>query len=237
VETEASDRRLSPRVKVAECIRIRPNDPKHPGIVCTTANRSRTGLYFMIAKGTFFPGMPVLVARDFRPEDPAPREEKAVVVRVESLGSGHKGVAIFKKEAAPRRVLFVCLGNACRSPMAEALARHFAKDAMVASSAGLAPLGYVSPDTAAVLAEIGVSSAGQRSSALADRDMANVDVLINMTGRPLGKTLPASIHAESWNVADPFGCDISVYRRTRDEIKRRVLELAQRLRGPAAKSL
>lgn len=94
--------------------------------------------------------MPVLVAREFRPDGPAPREEQAVVVRVESLGGGHMGVAVHRK-LPPQRVLFVCTGNACRSPMAEALARHFVPDVIAASSAGLAPLGYISSPTVAVL--------------------------------------------------------------------------------------
>ena len=41
------------------------------------------------------------------------------------------------------RVLFVCVGNACRSPMAEAIARYDAADVMEPSSAGLSPLGYL----------------------------------------------------------------------------------------------
>ena len=48
----------------------------------------------MTATGYYFPGMDVFVTRDFRPDDPTNREEKAVVVRVESLGGGHVGVAI-----------------------------------------------------------------------------------------------------------------------------------------------
>lgn len=234
---EYSERRLSPRFKASECIRIRPVDPKHPGTICTTANQSQTGLYFMIASGNYFAGMPVLVARDFRPGDTALREEKAVVVRVESLGSGHMGVAIHKKGSAPRRVLFVCVGNACRSPMAEALARHLAPDVIAASSAGLAPLGFVSPATVAVLAEIGVSSAGLTSTRLAGQDLSEVDLLINIAGQPLGSMVNAAVAVESWSVADPFGLDLATHRQTRDEIKRRVVDLATRLRASVGKRL
>ena len=45
------------------------------------------------------------------------------------------------------RVLFVCLGNACRSPMAEAIASHDASDVLEASSAGLYPLGEIPDET------------------------------------------------------------------------------------------
>lgn len=188
----------------------------------------------MVASGNYFAGMPVLVARDFRRGDPAPHEEKAVVVRVDSLGSGHMGVAIHKRGLRPRCVLFVCVGNACRSPMAEALARHLASDVIAASSAGLAPLGFVSPATVAVLAEIGVSTEGLTSTRLVGQDLGKVDLLINIAGKPLGGIVNAATPVESWSVADPFGLDLTAHRQTRDEIKRRVVDLATRLRALAA---
>ena len=46
-----------------------------------------------------------------------------------------------------KRVLFVCIGNACRSQMAEAFARTYGSDVMIAASAGLAPAMGVAPDT------------------------------------------------------------------------------------------
>ena len=52
-----------------------------------------------------------------------------------------------KQPAHPRvprrrkRVLFICVGNSCRSPMAEALARHLAADVIEPQSAGISPLG------------------------------------------------------------------------------------------------
>ena len=132
------------------------------------------------------------------------------------------------------RVLFLCVGNACRSPMAEALARHWAPDVIVASSAGLAPLGYLSSGTREALAEIGVSCDGQDSKAVRDQDMAAVDLLINLTGRSVENLFDLLPPVEEWQVADPFGQNLECYRRTRDEIERRVLDLAARLRSVAA---
>jgi arsenate reductase (thioredoxin) len=150
----------------------------------------------------------------------------------ESLGGGHGGVAIHMERLLPKRVLFVCIGNSCRSPLAEALARHLAPDAIAASSAGMTPLGYVSESTRTVLAEIGISSAGLESKPLREKDVAGADLLINMTARPVSHGRTA---VEDWQVEDPFGYDLAVYRRTRDEIARRVSELAKRLRDSAAK--
>jgi arsenate reductase (thioredoxin) len=226
-----TDRRLSSRSTVSQRIRVRPIDPLQAEKICNTSNQSATGFYFMTATGSYIPGMDVFVTRDFRPHDPINREEKAVVVRVESLGGGHVGVAIHIGSVLPKRVLFVCIGNSCRSPMAEALARHLAPDAIAASSAGVTPLGYVSPSTRTVLEEIGISIASQESKPLREKDVASADLLINMTGGPV---FHGSTPVEDWQVPDPFGRDLAVYRRTRDELERRVTELAKRLRASAA---
>ena len=129
------------------------------------------------------------------------------------------------------RVLFICLGNSCRSPMAEALARHLAPDVIEASSAGLMALGYVAAPTRAVLEENGVPSDGLLSKPLRAVDLASIDLVINLAGRPIENFLASrALPVEDWDVGDPFGSDLAVYRRIRDEIERRVLALVARLR-------
>jgi arsenate reductase len=135
----------------------------------------------------------------------------------------------------PKRVLFLCIGNACRSPMAEALARHLAPDLIAASSAGLYPLGYIAAPTLAVLAENGVGSEGQTSKPMREDDLRAADLVVNMTGRAAkylfdDRMLPV----EDWDVGDPFGSDLEVYRKIRDEIERRITDLAARLRAADA---
>ena len=53
----------------------------------------------------------------------------------------------------PKRVLFLCIGNSCRSPMAEGFAKCYGSDVMQAESAGLAPAGIVQPLTKKVMEE------------------------------------------------------------------------------------
>ncbi len=130
------------------------------------------------------------------------------------------------------RVLFVCLGNSCRSPMAEALARHLAADVIDASSAGLAALGYVARPTLEVLAENGVPCDGLVSKSLRGVEFSAIDLVVNLAGRPIEKHLDGrALPVEDWEVGDPFGSDLAVYRRIRDGIERRVLDLAARLRA------
>src|SRR5258707_13309455 len=81
------------------------------------------------------------------------------------------------------KVLFLCIGNACRSQMAEAIAKHLAEDVIEASSGGLVPFGEIPATTRAVFAERGFSTAGQRSKALRPQDLYTSYLVINMTGR------------------------------------------------------
>ena len=130
------------------------------------------------------------------------------------------------------RVLFVCLGNACRSPMAEALARHLGPEVIEASSAGLVALGYIAGPTQAVLDENGIASQGLVSKSLRTIDLSGIDLVVNLAGRPIEKHLDGrALPVEDWEVGDPFGSDLAVYRRIRDEIERRVVDLIERLRG------
>lgn len=60
----------------------------------------------------------------------------------------------------PSRVLFICTANACRSQMGEHLARAIYGDAVLAASAGVKPGAQVDPLGKAVLAELGIDTAG-----------------------------------------------------------------------------
>lgn len=120
--------------------------------------------------------------------------------------------------------------------MAEALARKLAEDVITATSAGLYPLGYLAAPTRAVLAEIDAPCEAQTSKRLDAADLAAADLIVNMTGTPAknlfdDRTLPV----EDWDVGDPFGSDLAAYRRVRDDIERRIVALATRLRAAAVR--
>lgn len=128
------------------------------------------------------------------------------------------------------RVLFVCLGNACRSPMAEAIATHLASDIMEVSSAGLTPLGQVESMTKLTLARNGypVENLDSKPLLLADFDAA--DVVINMSGRPSIMAIDDPTKVEEWRVEDPYGAGTETYQRIFEEIEQRVVQLVGRLR-------
>ena len=129
------------------------------------------------------------------------------------------------------KVLFLCIGNACRSQMAEAIARHRASDVIEASSAGLVPFGEIPRTTLDVLREAGIPADGQSSKGLRSEDVAAADLVINMTGRSGSAIFTEPVTPiEDWDVGDPYGFNLAVYRGIRDQIEARVEDLARRLR-------
>lgn len=133
------------------------------------------------------------------------------------------------------RVLFVCFGNACRSPMAEAIARQTADDILTPSSAGTIPLGFVAPLTLRVLEERGIGADGLHSKPLTRAAQQNADIIINMTGAPADGAFAAGAgKTEDWDVPDPFGLEMNSYRDTCDDIEARMSEFTARLRARRA---
>ena len=130
---------------------------------------------------------------------------------------------------AKKKVLFVCIGNSCRSQMAEALARHLASDVIEPSSAGLSPLGTIAGPTRKVLLERGIHLVDQYSKGLREANPDHAHLVVNMTGMP-GKTLFPGAEVLDWDVDDPYGEDLATYRRSCDEIEELVKDLAEKLR-------
>lgn len=128
------------------------------------------------------------------------------------------------------RVLFVCVGNACRSPMAEAISRYDAADVIEASSAGFYPLGYVAELTKQTLRKNGYSANGLTSDVLAKEAVEAADLIINMSGMASEEIFRGRENVEDWLVQDPFGADPETYQRVFEGIQRRVNQLAFSLR-------
>ena len=135
------------------------------------------------------------------------------------------------KKGKRARVLFVCIGNSCRSPIAEAIAQQNASDVMEPSSAGLAPLGHVEGMTKQTLKNNGYSGDELMSKPILREVLSAADVVINMSGRPRQQVFPGISKVEDWDVDDPYGADPEIYQRIFGEIQRRVAELADRLRA------
>jgi len=124
----------------------------------------------------------------------------------------------------PKRVLFVCIHNSCRSQMAEGFARHLGGDGVEAHSAGSAPSGEVDAGAIAIMKEVGIDISGQRSKSLDNVPQVAYDFVATMG---CGDACPfvRAERREDWGIADPKGQSAEAYRRAREEIRLRVEEL------------
>jgi protein-tyrosine-phosphatase len=114
------------------------------------------------------------------------------------------------------RVLFVCIGNACRSQMAEAFARRYGSGVLDPQSAGLAPAGFIAPDTRHVMLEKGIDLEGCESKGF-DQTGDHFDLIVNLSGYPLSSLLPSPVR--EWKVDDPISLDLDRHREIRDRIE------------------
>jgi len=119
------------------------------------------------------------------------------------------------------RALFVCVENSGRSQMAEGFARALGIEA---ASAGSKPSGQINPRTLAVMAERGISLAGQRSKSLQEIPQGEWDYVVTMGCGDACPWVPAR-HREDWDLPDPKDLDEAGFRAVRDEIEARVRRL------------
>ena len=125
-------------------------------------------------------------------------------------------------------ILFVCMGNTCRSVMAKALARRRFGQAVKASSAGLRPQRPEDATNAieTLKAEFGLDESGHIPRSVRDLELTAFDYVVAMD-KAIAKHL-AGVPKERlivWRIADPYGDDLSEYRRRALEIMQQVAKL------------
>lgn len=121
-------------------------------------------------------------------------------------------------------VLFTCVDNAGRSPMAAGFLRSLTAGAVDARSAGSTPAEQVDPVAAAAMAEIGIDITGAAPRRITPDDAESADLVITV-GR--AETSPAAAGARrvDWPLADPSGRTLPEARAIRDDIRARVEDL------------
>ena len=116
------------------------------------------------------------------------------------------------------KILFVCTGNTCRSPMAEGYLKTLGFDC---ESRGLAADGStVSENSAKAMSEINIDISGHISKQLTKTDIDNFDTIICMSKSHYDYLNSLGVECEVLcdGISDPFGGDIDIYRKCRDEI-------------------
>lgn len=122
-------------------------------------------------------------------------------------------------------VLFVCVHNAGRSQMAEAIFNQLANGKARAISAGSKPADRVNPIAIEAMREIGIDISQNKPKLLTIELMEQASRVITM-GCGEDTACPASwVKTEDWELEDPAGKPIEQVRKIRDEIKARVIRL------------
>jgi protein-tyrosine-phosphatase len=128
----------------------------------------------------------------------------------------------------PRRILFVCVENSCRSQIAEAFARLHGSAGVEAHSAGSRPSGGVNPRAVAAMRELGYDLERHASKSLEEIPEGEYDVAVTM-GCGDACPLVRARRREDWGIPDPREMPPDEFRAVRDQIERRVLELLRSL--------
>jgi arsenate reductase len=126
------------------------------------------------------------------------------------------------------RVLFVCVQNAGRSQMAEALFTAAADGHHEARSAGTAPAAHVHPEVVQVMREFDLDLSERVPHRLEQADAEWADVVVTMGCGDACPSIPGKRYVD-WELTDPTGLPLEDVRRIRDEIAGRTGELAAEL--------
>jgi arsenate reductase (thioredoxin) len=125
-------------------------------------------------------------------------------------------------------VLFVCLHNAGRSQMSQALFERAAAGRHAADSAGTEPGERIHPQVVSAMRELGIDLAGRKPKRLSPGQAGWGDVVVTMGCGDECPYLPGKRYLD-WDLPDPSGLPLERVREVRDEIARRVESLSREL--------
>jgi arsenate reductase (thioredoxin) len=121
-----------------------------------------------------------------------------------------------------KRAYFVCIGNAGRSQMAQALYERLGGEAR---SAGSRPETAVHQTVVEALGELDIDISDRKPKPIRDEDVAWAEVVVTMGCGDACPVFPGKKYVD-WNLVDPAGLSLEQVRELRDEIERRVDQLA-----------
>ena len=123
-----------------------------------------------------------------------------------------------------KRISFVCVENARRSQMAEGFANAFGQGRLEVFSAGSHPSPEIDPLVIEVMKEKGIDLSSKKPKSLNDLPPIEIDYLITMGCE---ETCPAVLAKKiiEWEIPDPKGKSIAIFREVRDLIEDKVRTL------------
>lgn len=129
-----------------------------------------------------------------------------------------------------KKVAFICVHNSCRSQIAEALGKLLADDVFESYSAGTAVADSINQDAVRLMKqEYGIDiEKSQYSKALSA--LPKIDIVITMGCNVQCPYFPAE-HREDWGLDDPSGQSDAAFLKTMQIIKKKILQLKQRIQN------
>jgi arsenate reductase len=127
-----------------------------------------------------------------------------------------------------KRIVFICVENARRSQMAEGFANAFGQGRLEVFSAGSSPSSRIDPLVIEVMKEKAINLSGKRPKGLNDLPPVEMDYLVTMGCE---ETCPAILAKQvvEWQIPDPKGKPIEVFREVRDDIEDKVKTLFEEI--------
>jgi protein-tyrosine-phosphatase len=126
------------------------------------------------------------------------------------------------------KIVFICVENARRSQMAQGFAEALGQGKIEVYSAGSRPSSSIDPMVIEVMKEKGIDLLGKRPKGLNDLPAVEMDYLVTMGCE---ETCPAVLAKKiiEWEIPDPKGKSIDVFREARDSIEVKVRSLLKEI--------
>lgn len=122
-----------------------------------------------------------------------------------------------------RSVLFLCIGNSCRSQMAEGLLRHLGGDRFDVHSAGIVE-SHLRPETVEAMREIGIDISSHWSKKAEVYQGRRFDLVVTTCdeAEEVCPMFPGAERMIHWSIPDPVGQSMPAYRAARDLLRERI---------------
>ena len=143
----------------------------------------------------------------------------------------------------PTSVLFACTQNAIRSPMAEAILKHFHGHRVFVDSAGVR-IGELDPFAVVVMEELGIDLSRHRPKAFDDLEDDSFDLVVTLSPeahhRAIEMTRTTAFDVEFWPTFDPTLIEgnrdtrLDAFRQVRDALMQRIQDRFPPDPGPAS---
>ena len=129
--------------------------------------------------------------------------------------------------------MFVCVENSFRSQIAEAYFNRFAPEGWRAVSAGLTPAERVHPNAVRLMLEEGIDISHKKPQLLTREMQEAADIAVIVCSGALCPIVYTE-HIEEWDMPDPAKMPLEEARKVRDAIKKRVIDLIERIKSGRA---